>query len=60
MGSMSIKSTFAPQYKAQLADATKELGLVHSQSFLPRPKAKQETCNADVALFKATAYSELQ
>ena len=55
-----MKSIFAPQYKPQLAEATKEFGLVHNQSSLPRPKAKQEICNADVALFTATEYLDPQ
>jgi len=52
---MSTKSTFDWQKSPQLAEATKELGLVHSQSPLLRPKAKQDICSADVALFTATA-----
>ena len=51
---MSTKSTFDWQKSPQFAEATKELGLVHSQSPLLSPKAKQEICNADVALFTAT------
>ena len=40
----------------QLAEATKEFGLVQSQSPLLRPKAKQAICNAEVALLTATPY----
>src|SRR5690606_2813851 len=54
-GSMSTKSTCAPQYKAQLAEATNVLGDVQSQSPGPRPSARQEICSADVALLTATA-----
>jgi hypothetical protein len=54
---MSTKSTDAPQYNAQFAEATNVMGLVHKTSPLPRPKAKQAKCNAAVQEFKATAYS---
>ena len=37
---MSTKSTSAPQYRAQLAEATKVLGTVHSRS--PRPEIERE------------------
>ena len=50
------QGTFAPQYKAQLALATKVLGDVQSQSLGPRPSAMQAMCSAEVALFAATAY----
>ena len=49
---MSTKSTCAPQYKPQLAEATKVIGVVHSQSPGPSPKATQARCRADVALFR--------
>ena len=52
---MSTKSTSAPQYKAQLAEATKVMGLVHKRSPGPKPKAKQAKCSAEVALVVATA-----
>ena len=54
-GSMSTKSTSAPQYRAQFADATNVLGTVQSESPLPRPSARQAMCSAEVALLTATA-----
>ena len=42
---ISIKSTFAPQYKAQFADATKLFGDVQTISFF-KPSAIQEICKA--------------
>ena len=54
-GSISTKSTSAPQYKAQLAEATKEIGLVQYKSPGPSPNAKQAICNHDVAELQATA-----
>ena len=56
--SMSIKSIFAPQYNAQFADATNVLAEVTTISFLPTSKARQDICNAEVALFTAKAYFE--
>lgn len=38
---MSTKSTFAPQYKAQLTEATKVIGDVQRMSPGPRFKARQ-------------------
>ena len=57
--SISTKSTFAPQYFPQFADATKVLEDVQSQSFFFNPKAKQEIWSELVALFEATAYFDL-
>jgi hypothetical protein len=54
-GSISTKSTCAPQYIAQLADATKVIGLVQSQSPGPRSSERQAMCSAAVALLTATA-----
>ena len=51
---MSTKSTSAPQYGAQLAEATKVFGTVHSTSPGPSPSARQATCSAEVALLTAT------
>ena len=56
---MSIKSTSAPQYSAQLAEATKVIGVVQTISPLLTPNAKQAMCKADVAEFTATAKSAL-
>src|SRR6185369_6931609 len=56
LGSMSTKSTPAPQYRPQLAEATKVLGEVQSKPSLPSPAARQAMWRADVALFTATAY----
>ena len=52
---MSTKSTVAPQYNAQFEEATKELGEVHKISPFVKPKDKHAICNAEVALFVATA-----
>lgn len=54
-GSISTKSTCAPQYSAQFADATKVFGVVHSQSPGPRSSARQAICKAAVALLTAKA-----
>src|SRR6185503_13821479 len=51
--SVSTKSTDAPQYSAQLAEATKELGAVQTTSPEPTSSAIIATCSADVALFSA-------
>jgi hypothetical protein len=59
-GSMSTKSTCAPQYKPQLELAAKVVGVVHSQSPGPRPRARHATCSALVALLTATACSAPQ
>src|ERR1700722_8952769 len=53
-GSMSTKSTSAPQYSPQLAEATNVLGTVQSKSPLPSPSAMQAICSAEVALLTAT------
>ena len=45
-----MKSTLAPQYRAQFADATKELGTVHKTSSLFNPSAKHDKCSAAVPL----------
>ena len=42
-------------YKAQLAEATKEMGEVQTRSPDPTPRARQATCRADVPLFRAMA-----
>ena len=55
---MSTKSIFAPQYNAQFADATKEIGEVQTISFFLTPRARQERCNALVALLTTMAYLE--
>jgi|GEM_PF-5746991 len=52
---MSTKSTCAPQYSPQFAEATNVMGLVHSQSPGPSPNARQAMCKADVALLTASA-----
>ena len=52
---MSTKSTSAPHSRAQLAEATKVLGTVHTTSPGPTPSARQAMCSAEVALFTATA-----
>ena len=54
-GDISTKSTLAPQYKAQFAEATNVIGDVQTQSLGPTPNAKQAIWRADVALFTATA-----
>ena len=56
-GSISTKSTLAPQYNAQLADARKLLGLVHTREPGPTPSARQARCKATVALLTATAWA---
>ena len=53
---MSTKSTSAPQYKAQFADATKVIGVVQTKSPFPTPNVKQAIWRALVALFTAKAY----
>ena len=53
---MSTKSTFAPQYKAQLEDATNEFGVVHNISPFFNPKERHAICKPLVAEFTATAY----
>ena len=55
-GLISTKSIFAPQYNAQFADATKEIGEVQTISFFLTPRARQERCNALVALLTTMAY----
>ena len=55
-GSISTKSTSAPQYLPQLADAVKVIGDVQRISSLPNPAERQEICKAAVALVTATAY----
>ena len=47
-GSISTKSTSAPQYLPQLADAVKVIGDVQRISPLPNPVARQEICKAAV------------
>ena len=47
--SISIKSIFAPQCRAQLADATNEFVLVQTISFFFIPIDKHATCNAELA-----------
>ena len=42
-GSISTKSTPAPQYRAQFAEATNVLGTVQSRSPGPNPSARQAT-----------------
>ena len=59
MGSISTKSTLAPQYQVQLVDATNEIGEVHKISPCPKPSDKHAICRADVALVTATAYLAL-
>jgi hypothetical protein len=58
--SMSTKSIFAPQYKAQLEVATKLTGDVQTKSFLLRPKDKQPRCKAEVALLTTNEYLDPQ
>ena len=53
-GFISTKSIFAPQYKAQLAEATKDIGEVQTISFWDIPRARQDKCRALVALLTAT------
>src|SRR5260221_1279258 len=53
--SISTKSTSAPQYRPQLADATKVLGTVQRRSPGPRFRAIQARWSADVALVTAIA-----
>src|SRR5262249_10549560 len=53
-GSTSTKSTSAPQYKPQLAEATNEFGDVQSRSPGPRSSARHATWSADVAELTAT------
>jgi hypothetical protein len=60
LGSISKKSTWAPQYIAQLELAAKVFADVHTISFLDTPNAKQAACNELVALFEAIAYFTLQ
>ena len=48
---MSTKSTEAPQYRAQFAEATNVLELVQTESPGATSKAKQALCNALVAEF---------
>ena len=55
---ISTKSTVAPQYRPQLALATKEIGLVQRRSPGPSPKARQAAWRAPVALLKATAWGD--
>ena len=55
---MSTKSISAPQYKAQLELATKEIGDVQTSFPGPTPKTRHAKCNELVALFVATAYLE--
>ena len=55
IGSISTKSTLAPQYLTQLALATKEIGDVHTISPFPTPNAKQLKWSALVALTTAAA-----
>ena len=45
---------------AQFAEATKEIGLVQTISPFLIPKDKQAICNAEVALFTATANLDRQ
>ena len=50
---ISTKSTLALQYNPQLADATKVIEEVQSQSPSSSPRAKHAICKALVALFTA-------
>src|SRR5688572_30044715 len=51
--SMSTKSTLAPAYSAQFAEATKLIGLVHKRDPGPRPSARHAMCRPPVALLTA-------
>ena len=53
---MSTKSTVAPQYIGQFAEATKLIGDVHNISSGPKSKDKHAICKADVQLLTAMAY----
>ena len=54
--STSTKSISAPQYKAQLALATNEMGEVQTKSPSVTPNARHATWSIEVALFPAIAY----
>ena len=41
---ISMKSIFAPQYKVQFTEATKEIGLVQTMSFFFNPRDKHDMC----------------
>ena len=56
--SISTKSTFAPKYSAQLADATKVIAEVNILDFELMPKAIQDICKAAVPDAQATANFE--
>ena len=56
--SISTKSTFAPQCKAQVADATNVFGTVHRVFPFLKFNAKQDKCKAADALLTATANFE--
>src|SRR3990167_515041 len=54
-GSISTKSTFAPQCNAALAVAANVLGVVHKISPKPSSNTRYAKCNAAVALQTAIA-----
>src|SRR6056297_3947078 len=59
-GSISTKSTSAPQSRPALAEATKLLGDVQRRLPGPSPSPRQAICSAEVALLTAMAWGALQ
>ena len=55
-GLISAKTGFAPQYRAQFADAAKVIGVVITSSPSVTPAAIAAICNAAVPLLHTAAY----